>query len=335
LKWLSFPERCLLVPDHMVRWVPGALYLARKLAMREDIRVVLTSSPPESTHLIGLALKRRLGLRWIADFRDLWTAKQLSYRPATPLHNRWIRGLEHQILTTADHVIANTEENLQHYRDHFDLPESRLSVIPNGFDRDDVASVAPERRSRDMFRIGYLGNLDKHGFPWQLFLEALKGFADEVGHEHIRFVVCGFYSPQVRDYLSKQRMDDLVENHGMLSHGDAMRVIFDTDVRLLLLYETAYSSAIVPAKLYNYLVMPGPILAIAPETGATASIIAKTGTGNVSSPTRGPGPIKETLRRYYDVWKRGQMPFNPNSAEVARYDRRIQTLELARVLRGL
>jgi glycosyltransferase involved in cell wall biosynthesis len=334
LRWLSFPERCVFVPDHMVRWVPSGLRLARQLVRREGIRVVLTSSPPESTHLIGLALKRELGVRWVADFRDLWTDKKLTYRPATPLHHRWIVQLERKIFDTADHVIANTPENLQRYRAHFALPEHKLSMIPNGFDRDDVPSVTVEHRNAGVFRIGYLGNFDKHDFPWQLFLDALKALADEVGHERVRFVICGFYSKQVSNYLWQQRMEHLIDNHGMLSHSEAMQIIIDTDLRLLLLYETAYSNAIVPAKLYNYLIMPGPILAVAPEVGATASIIAKTRTGTVFSPTRGLGGVIRALRGYYDEWARGYLAFDPDPAEIARYDRRMQTLELARLLRG-
>ena len=31
---------------------------------------VITSGPPHSSHLVGRTLKRRLGLRWIADLRD-------------------------------------------------------------------------------------------------------------------------------------------------------------------------------------------------------------------------------------------------------------------------
>ena len=37
---------------------------------REGIDVVLTTSPPSSVHLVGAAVKRATGARWIADLRD-------------------------------------------------------------------------------------------------------------------------------------------------------------------------------------------------------------------------------------------------------------------------
>ena len=107
---LSFPERAILVPDHMVRWIPRGRRLAAEIIRRENIDVVLTSSPSESVHLIGLHLKRKFGVRWVADFRDLWTEKKLLYRPATPLHDWFIRRLERKVFATADHIIANTPE---------------------------------------------------------------------------------------------------------------------------------------------------------------------------------------------------------------------------------
>ena len=42
---------------------------------------MITTSPPESVHAVGLALRRR-GVPWVADVRDAWTFESL--RPALP-----------------------------------------------------------------------------------------------------------------------------------------------------------------------------------------------------------------------------------------------------------
>ena len=36
--------------------------------------MVLTTSPPSSTHFVGAAVKRATGVRWVADLRDSITA---------------------------------------------------------------------------------------------------------------------------------------------------------------------------------------------------------------------------------------------------------------------
>ena len=332
LAFLSFPERCVLVPDYMVRWIPRGIRLAKEIVRREGIRVVLTSSPPESTHLIGMNLKRSLGIRWVADFRDLWTERKHCYRPPTPAHDWLVRRLENKVFTSADYIIANTPENAERHIQCFGLSRSRIGVISNGFDRDDLMQHRL-KPSRGVFRIGYAGAFDKHDFPWRIALEALNKLAIEVGRGRIKLVHCGHVSRQLSGYLLERQMTDLVDLHGPLPHQDALSLTIDTEIRLLLLYENSYSAAIVPQKLYHYLIMGGPILAIAPEDGATASIITKTAMGSVVSPKRGIDAVYEVLKRYYLAWQSGTLTIEANETEIDRYDDHAHTQRLADVLR--
>ncbi len=334
LQLLSLPERLVYLPDYMVRWIPLGIRLARQIVVRERVRVVFTSSPPESVHLVGLALKRKLGVRWVADFRDLWTERSLLYRPPTRAHDWWIRRLERRIFETADHIVANTPENSRRYLQRFGLTRYGVSTIPNGFDPDDVL---PNTRNAPsgVFWICYTGNLDKHNYPWQVFLDALRMLADKVGHGRVRFVHCGFYSRRVAQYMRDKGIAELVVSHGMLSHIDAMQLAARADLRLVLLLESEYSSAIVPMKLYNYLVMNGPILAIAPEQGEAAQIISKTRKGAVVSSSRGAQGVYGVLDKLYRAWEKGVGLDEPNTKEIQAYNRRLQTFKLARVFEGL
>jgi glycosyltransferase involved in cell wall biosynthesis len=331
LQLLSFPERCVFVPDYMVRWIPHGVRIATDIVKREGIQVVLTSSPHESTHLIGMRLKQKLGIAWVADFRDLWTEKTLLYRPATPLHDIWIRRLERKVFEAADVIIANTPENASRYRERFGLPEDRLETIPNGFDRNDIDPGYPPLPP-GVFRVGYAGALDKHEFPWRIAIDALQMLADTVGRDRVRLVHCGYLSEQVLEYLAARGISDLVEQHGNLPHSDAISLTALTDIRLLLLYETAYSSSIVPLKLYNYLAMDGPILAVAPESGETASIIRNTGMGCIISPQRGVSAVYDRLLEYYRAWEDGTLSVRPDVDEIRQYDRHLQTGRLAELL---
>jgi glycosyltransferase involved in cell wall biosynthesis len=332
LSLLSFPERCILVPDYMVRWIPRGISLAKEIVRREGVQAILTTSPSESTHLIGLNLKRSLSIPWVADFQDLWTERELYYRPATFLHNWWIKRLESSIFRTANYVIANTPANAECHIQRFGLSRSCLDVIPNGFDRDDLILHEIEP-SRDVFRIGYMGAFDKQSYPWQITLEALNKLANEVGRKKVKLVYCGFCSRQVRDYLENRQMTDVVEVQGLLSHTDAMKLTANTEIRLLLLYENSYSTSMVPMKLYHYLTMNGPILAVAPEGGVAASIIAETHMGVVVSPQRGVDTIYEQLKRYYIAWQRDALTVDPDEAQINRYDYRTQTQRLAEILK--
>src|SRR5207244_13458120 len=63
-------SRRVLVPDENVTWNLTAIPAAVRIARAEEIDVVLTTSPPNSVHLVGAAVKRATGARWVADLRD-------------------------------------------------------------------------------------------------------------------------------------------------------------------------------------------------------------------------------------------------------------------------
>src|SRR4051812_36892654 len=68
------PPRILtgtLVPDPLVAaWNPFALRAAIRLHRKASFDCFVTSSPANSTHLLGLFLRR--AMPWLCDFRDPW-----------------------------------------------------------------------------------------------------------------------------------------------------------------------------------------------------------------------------------------------------------------------
>ncbi len=334
-KWLSFPERCIYVPDHMVRWTRSGRKVAESFARTNNVRCVLTSSPRESTHLVGLHLRENSGVPWIADFRDLWTHKSQAYRPATPIHDRWIRKLERRIMATADHVIANTEENREIYIRDFGLSPDRVSTVPNGFDRSDVELSDVKPFPSKKFRIGHMGSLAKTSYPWREFLEAFAALASEVGKENVEFVHCGNHSRDVNEFVAQRNLGDVFNYAGSISHFDAMRLMAATDVQLVLLYDNEDSYTLAPQKLYNYMIVPGPILSIAPQNGAVARVTEETRCGVVVPPARGDNRLYDQLLKFYREWCDGSLACNPDVDAIENYSRAEQAGKIAKIMRTI
>src|SRR6187401_2274636 len=62
--------RRLLLPDASVTWNLTAIPAAIRIVRREEIDAVITTSPPGSVHLVGAAVQKATGARWLADLRD-------------------------------------------------------------------------------------------------------------------------------------------------------------------------------------------------------------------------------------------------------------------------
>ncbi len=83
-----------LVPDSWVlTWLPYVVPAARRLIRERRIEAVITNGPPDSTHLVGLALGRGRPA-WIADFDDGWRFEPLMGRWPTALQDRLDAALE-------------------------------------------------------------------------------------------------------------------------------------------------------------------------------------------------------------------------------------------------
>ena len=60
------------IPDARVGWVNYAYRECEKIIIKNNIRHVITTGPPHSSHLIGLKIKKDFKINWTVDFRDPW-----------------------------------------------------------------------------------------------------------------------------------------------------------------------------------------------------------------------------------------------------------------------
>ena len=143
----------MLVPDENVSWNATAIPAAIRIVREEGIDVVVTTSPPPSVHLVGAAVKRATGARWVADLRDSLAAqrpparRELSPRgegedqARSPARARYADA----IVAVADAIADEVERSIR----------AALVTIPNGCDFDDFAGL--EYRPADRFRITHTG----------------------------------------------------------------------------------------------------------------------------------------------------------------------------------
>jgi glycosyltransferase involved in cell wall biosynthesis len=328
--WL---DKLFFVPDIYVTWLPSAILAGASLMKRENIDTVLTVSPPESVHLIGLALSRMTGCRWIADFEDLWTTKKVVYQPPTTLHDRLIKKMEMSIYQNADHLLANTRGNKEVYQDYYRISPEKISVVRGGYDPEDLENIDPLKTTDDgIFNIGYMGKFDKNGFPWRESLAALKALANSHG-PNIRLNICGHVAEETRRYIKNNGLEELVVCHGIFSHAEAVKRTAKNDLLLLLLYENRYSRSIVPHKLYYYLGMDRRIVAIAQEDGEVADIINETNSGEVVS-AKAPSRIYDVLAGSYKQWKTNHVLASTSDREkVSQYDITLNAQKLAAIIK--
>jgi glycosyltransferase involved in cell wall biosynthesis len=321
--------RRLLVPDENVTWNATAIPKAISIVRREGIDVVLTTSPPGSVHMIGAAVKRATGAKWVADLRD--SIVRHPHRSTEGLgafaKEKARAGVAQLVARQADAIVTAADAITEETRSL--TPHGRVATIANGSDFDDFVGL--EYRRTDRFRLTHTGSFFGHRDP-RPFLRALQASGlDEVT---ARFV--GDFRPGDREFLESLQLGDRVELVDYVPRRESLRLQRDSDALLLLIPEAGgRGRGILSGKVFEYLAAERPILALVPPDGAAAQLIRDTGAG-VVAPPEDEEAIRHALVSLHTRWQRGDLDGPPLSVEWRdRLSRASRVEELADLLKAL
>jgi glycosyltransferase involved in cell wall biosynthesis len=315
-------------PDAHIGWLPFALAAAR----RQAYDVAYSSSGPFTAHLVGLLLKRLTRRPWVAELRDGWYRWN---RAIFPDYSRWRDGLERRlesaVMHAADRVVLVTERMADAFRAQYaDIPPERFGVVSNGFDRAQFPPAAAARPS-DHFDVLHTGAL-YYGRSLAAFLDAAQRLvqADASFASQFRLTLVGTLDIAAQLELRDHPLGERIRIEGQVNHQVAIERMQSANALLLVANTTAGAEATVPGKLFEYLAVGRPILAIAPPASSTEDVLAQTG-GGWLAPAGDPAAIACVLERAFADHQAQRVP-PADPRQVARFDRRALAGDLARIL---
>ena len=329
LRRASTIGRRLLVPDENVTWNATAIPKAISIVRSEGIDVVMTTSPPGSVHLIGAAVKRATGVKWVADLRDSIVLHPhraadgfgaVAKRKARAGVARLVASQADAIVTAAESITKETE-GLE--------PRGPVSTIANGCDFDDFAGL--EYTRSDRFRLTHAGSFFGQRDP-KPFLQALadSGLQDVT----VRFV--GDFRPGDREFMEGLGLGDRVELVEYVPRRTSLALQRDSDALLLLIPDAGgRGRGVLSGKVFEYLAAERPILAAVPPEGAAAQLIRDTGAGVVAAPDD-VAALRDALVEMHARWRDGKLegtPLSPEWHDKLSRARRVE--DLADLLRSL
>jgi len=325
----------VLVPDTYVGWTPFALRAATAAHQRQRFDAIYTTSSPDSAHLIGRRLARRLGLPWVADFRDPWT-RRLSYHPPTGWHDAWHRRLERAVLTEAALVTVTAEETRDDYLARYPaLAPEKIQVVTNGFDETDFAGLEHERPAHDRLQILHAGQLNPER-PVRPLLLALRRVIDQMPRARARLRVRFVGACYRRDVEETQALGlaDVVAFEPGRPHREVVAEMLRSHVLLLMEKDDERGGLILPGKIFEYLRAHRPILALVPP-GAAWRLIDELRAGQCCR-TGDTESAARLLGRFFGEFERGGPPATQLAdRDLARFERRALTRRLGGLLHTL
>jgi glycosyltransferase involved in cell wall biosynthesis len=298
----------VLVPDaHVMSWVPWAVAAAR----RERFDCLVTTGPPDSVHLVGLALGRRR-TPWIADFRDGWTYEPLREPFPTRLQRGLDAALERHVVRGADRVVAVTEPIADDFRRRLGVA---VATVPNAYDPAldaDVERAQPPPLPADRLALVHTGALSGlRGRDPAPLLDALAGLDADVAARLV-LVQAGPVADADERRLAGLRERGLAITLGSLPRPQSLALQRRAAALVLITSADVSQST---GKLSEYLAAGRPIVALA-DGNEAARIVRETGTGVTVAPAD-EAAIANALR----LVAHGELTYAPRDVERYVYPR--------------
>lgn len=274
LDWVSW---FLSTPDSRIGWLLPGIFTGLRAIRRHRPEVIFSTSPYMTAHLIALVLSQLRSIPWVADFRDPWRSN-----PFREVHhesiNRWDAWLESLVLRQASHITCTSPTTADLLIGRCTSVMSKCTTILNGFDAGAFRDVRPIRElAHDRFTITHAGEFYGKRTPHALFT-AVRELALKKPEFARKLVVSLIGSDSIggcslQNLASEFGIQPCVQILGRRTHTETLARIAGSDAVALIGASGAGSELQIPAKLFEYLALRRPILALSSANNPTSEIL--------------------------------------------------------------
>lgn len=323
-------RRWLMIPDGLMWWVPFAVNAGVRIAKEECVDAIYSVSPNHSCHLIAMQIKKKLKIPWVADFKDPWTTNPFEVYP-TSLHKRLNLFFERRVINQTDRVITISEPIKEDFINRHPDAKDKISVITNGFDSDDFKNLKEKNKDMKRITIVHTGSLYGPRDP-TTFLQAvsqIKKSEPELAKK-LRIIFVGKSESDIAVMAKDLDINELVEIVPPVPYEESLQYQVDSDILLLI---TGPGKGTVTGKVFEYMAIGKPIIAVTEEDSFVANILRRTNLGFISD-ANNVEKINDMLKNICKMVIEKKLP-ELNRDEINKYDRKNLTIELVKIFNEL
>lgn len=321
-KWVRLN---LFIPDAKIGWKRYAVKKGLEIIKNENINLIFTTSPPQTTALIGRKLSKLTGIKWVADFRDPWMEivyyQNLNRSKITKAIDA---SLEKKVMNDADAIITISEDMADLIKGK--AKNQNVVIIPNGFDETDFESV--ELTKNDKFTIAYTGAMSKDRIPYP-FISALKKLIYDDGIKNVQMKFAGRFCPEFHELIKKENLSEFFIMQNFVPHLESTKILKSADALLLVIDNVPNNKGFLTGKLFEYMGCRKPIFAIGPVDGDANTIIRESDCGTMIDYADNEGAYR-ALKMMFDNWERDISHFK---FDVGQFSRENLTKKLTEIFK--
>ncbi len=327
-------SKFMALPDRWISWWFGAIPAGLDLIRRNKPKVIWSTYPIATAHLIAYTLHRLTGIPWVADFRDPMTDVPYPEDKHTKAVYKWI---ERKTIKHCSHAVFTTPGTLKLYAKRYpDIPSERWHVIANGYDEEAFDKIDKPQKPTSptpdkpltLVHSGILYKIERNPEPFFEAIASLKK-ATTISKDSINIILRAsgnedYYQQRLKDL----HIDDIIILAAALPYNEALSEMLVADGLLLL--QAATCNRQIPAKAYEYIRAHRPIFALTDSGGDTATLLNDAGINTIVN-IESAEQIASGLVSFMQSVATNSAPLASESV-IRSHSRKHRTIELVRIL---
>lgn len=320
-----------VIPDKQFTWASRGFKQAVDHYKRFNIKpdVIYSTALPISCHFVAKRLSEYFNVPWVAEYRDLWNDKHYHKRllPTKALVDEF---LERNLLKKVQHIIVVVPHFKRILSKKYPWLEGAVSVIPNGYDKEDFSKDVITKKQRHKFTIIYTGRIYESRNIAPLLDAIRQGIQNKDWTEDTLQVV--FYGPMLpktyMDMIHSYGLHDIVRHEGYLSHMQSIEALLASDYLLLI----EGSASAFTGKVWEYMATEKPILAVLPENSDLIVELQAYGAADISDFNT--ITIYNSIKERFNDWQQNKPWRGINREYLFSRTREAQAKEIGKILKG-
>jgi hypothetical protein len=327
----------MALPDRWVTWWLGGVLSGLKMIRKHKPKVIWSTYPIATAHLIGLTLHKLTGLPWVADFRDSMTED--TY-PREGIRRKVFLWIERHAVKACGKAIFTTPSAVSMYRQRYpEIPRSRWALIPNGYNEEifsEVEKTLPKsvkavNKKTTLLHSGVIYPSERDPKPFFTALSELKN-KKIIDSSSFNVVLRATGHDDLFSAMLKQfDIEDIVQLAAGISYRDALAEMLQADG--LLVFQASNCNHQIPAKIYEYFRAQRPVFALTDSAGDTAATLKEAGINSIV-PLDNAEAIEDGLIMFLNTLATRKAEV-ANVVAVKKYSRQYAAKELASIFDGL
>ena len=275
-------------------------------------------------HLIGLKLKKKLNIKWIADFRDPMSNWDVinDFKPLKHSIKK-ITCIEKSILKNSDIILVTNDNLAKEFSE--EVNEDKIKVVDNGTD----FSFMSNGKYDKSFKISYLGSLHKFRDP-KIFFEILKELinSNDGIRKNLKLYIAG---PITKSILNRLSGDDILSRYltykSYISNEETFKHYVESSLLLLLSNKDSITQT--PSKIYDYASSGRRVLTLG-KKNKPLDFLLKDLSLDKRIDYDDKDSIKKIILKSYDDFKKNKKPIKRKN--LFKYERKFLTKTLSEIL---